>query len=284
LAVVQEYWSGVLQRLQAEVDVFARLVHHYGEQGRENEVALSRLLEALVPKRFGVGTGMIIDSLDNYSRQTDIVVFDQADEPAMLAQTTQLLYPIESVLSCIEVKTTLRNDSIADCIAKKESLQTLQAARKFPDGASYPLFVVLAYNSALSPRQVKDRFSLAPQEHRPDLLCILDPGIIGGSGTSLQGAPHHFSVGLALLLEPEAPDTPPTYYQVDDSIMDIEVPIEGRLYPLVIHEGMRYLGDPARALLLFVEALVRRIAERHGRRDPVLTHYLDQRVRQMLWL
>jgi hypothetical protein len=78
VSVVQEYWGGVRQRLQAEVDIFSRLIRHYGEQGRENEVALSRLLGALVPQRLGLGTGMLIDSKDNYSRQIDLIVYDRA--------------------------------------------------------------------------------------------------------------------------------------------------------------------------------------------------------------
>jgi len=48
---------------------------------------------------------MVIDRFDSYARQADIVLFEQVDEPAVLAQTTQLIYPIESVRASIEVKT-----------------------------------------------------------------------------------------------------------------------------------------------------------------------------------
>jgi hypothetical protein len=126
VSIVEEYWAGVLARLQAEVEVFARLVQHRGEQGRESEVALARLLGSFVPQRFGIGTGLIIDTEDRYSRQMDLVVFEQSDEPAVLAQTTQLLYPIEAVLACIEVKTTIRKEALDDCATKKASITALK--------------------------------------------------------------------------------------------------------------------------------------------------------------
>ena len=129
MPVVEEYWAGVVRRLQAEVDVFARLVQHHGEQGRENEAALARILEAFVPRRLGVGTGMVIDRFDRYARQADIVLFEQVDEPAVLAQTTQLIYPVESVRASIEVKTRLRSDDIRDCLRKRASLQELQKSQ-----------------------------------------------------------------------------------------------------------------------------------------------------------
>ena len=47
MSTIQEYWAGVLQRLEAEVSIFARLVLHHGERGRGNEAALGRVLEPL---------------------------------------------------------------------------------------------------------------------------------------------------------------------------------------------------------------------------------------------
>src|SRR4051794_13121380 len=126
MSVVQDYWDGVLQRLRAEVGVFSRLIRHRGEQGRENEAAFARLLTSFVPQRLGVGTGLLIDSKGGSSRQLDIVLFERSDEPAVLAQTNQLLYPVESVVACIEVKTRLSTSEIDDCAAKGASVRMLQ--------------------------------------------------------------------------------------------------------------------------------------------------------------
>jgi hypothetical protein len=37
MPIIEQDWTRVLQRLEAEVSVFARLAAHEGERGRENE-------------------------------------------------------------------------------------------------------------------------------------------------------------------------------------------------------------------------------------------------------
>lgn len=101
--VVEQYWTGVLDRLRAEVDVLGTLIDHAGERGRENEIALSRILERFLPSRYGLGTGLLVDAEGGYSRQADLVIYDK-DQPALLGQTTPLLFPVETVYACIEVK------------------------------------------------------------------------------------------------------------------------------------------------------------------------------------
>jgi hypothetical protein len=285
MPVVEEYWAGVVQRLQAEVDVFARLVRHYPTQGQENEAALARLLRAFVPRRFGVGTGMVIDRHDRYSRQTDIVLFEQADEPAILAQTTQLLHPIEGVRACIEVKTRLRADSTDDCRVKKSALCELETATPNPDGSLLPLFIVLAYDSQLAPTAIHTKFASAPVESRPDLYCILEPGIVGGRKDVLREMQGDYASGLALLrttTEGGRRIGPPQAVPEDE--LNDSVLIEGRSYPIVSVGKKRLLGDPPRALLLFVEALARALSRQQRRPDPALTHYLDRNVCELFWL
>jgi hypothetical protein len=59
-----------------------------------NELALARLLESFVPERVGVGTGVLIDSADKQSQQTDVVLFDRGNQPAVIAHTMQVLFPV----------------------------------------------------------------------------------------------------------------------------------------------------------------------------------------------
>jgi hypothetical protein len=85
--VVRTYWAGALRRLQAEVDGLSRVVGHAGERGRENEVALVRLLSSLIPRRFGTGSGILIDSHDRQSPQVDVVIYESTMEATLFAQT-----------------------------------------------------------------------------------------------------------------------------------------------------------------------------------------------------
>jgi hypothetical protein len=279
--VVEEYWEGVLKRLQAEVDVFSRLVAHQGERGRENELAFARLLEALVPQRYGVGSGLLIDSQDQYSKQMDIVVYDAADEPTVLAQATQLLFPVEQVRACLEVKTTLTSREIRDCGAKRKSISALTSTGRVP-----PVFVVLAYAADTSPSAVAKNFSLLPAGERPDLVCVLDPGLLLGTKKLLGYKGSTFAAGLTLLHQrDEVGARVPGVYQRPGSGEHDGATVQGVVYPITEDsKGASSIAEPARALLLFCEALLRLLAERHGSPTPWLSHYLRAQTRELEWL
>lgn len=271
MRVVQEYWQGALQRLEAEVDVISRLVKHHGERGRENENALIRLLEALVPQRLGTGTGMVIDNGDRYSAQTDIVLYDQALEPAVFAQTTQLLFPVENVHACVEVKTSLTADEMKDSAGKKEKLLALQPARAYPDGSRYPLFIVFAYNSAVSPNALTRQLQALPAAHRPDLLCSLRVGFLfGKSGVFADGE----GSGVTVLL---GEDGLPR--EADSSAK--EASIGGRAYPIAEIGGRTVAIHPARALLLFLDRMLSLLASQQNLPPPSLSLYLDEQARRL---
>lgn len=277
MSIVEEYWAGVLQRLEAEVNVFAQLIAHEGEKGRENEAVMARILEALIPQRYGIGSGLLIDTANNYSRQTDIVVYDQSDEPAVLAQTTQILFPIESVLACIEIKTTLRGEDIDDCLRKAGDMRNLTTARFHGNGSTHPLFIVLAYRAGQKPETIFRKLMLADDHERPDIFCVIEQGMLAGADGSIrEESVAPLDAGVALMRdedggpiegEPTGPDMRQTY--------------GNRQYPMVRYGDSLLLVQPARALLLFVETLVRLLADMQGRPPPVISHYVDAKMREL---
>ena len=234
------------------------------------------MLGAFVPQRYGLGSGLLIDSDDRYSRQTDVLLFDQSDEPAALAQTTQLLFPVENVLAAIEVKTTLRKEDIDDCFKKSESIRTLDTAREHPDKSTHPLFIVLAYTSSPLPATVVRHFREGDAAFRPDLVCVLGPGLMLSSAGPSSDKRQGLAAGLALLR-----DTDGNYVEAEPTGPDMMAPYEGRQYPIVEHAGKSLLADRGRALLLFVEALVRLLAEKQGRPAPVISHYVTAAMREL---
>ena len=279
MSVVEQYWAGVLQRLRTEVDVFAKLVQHMGERGRLNELALSRLLEGFVPERIGVGTGVLFDTRDRQSPQTDVVLFDRANQPAVMAQTTQVMFPIEVATACVEVKTTLTSGDIADCLKKRRRLHDLEplSGEGLPSG--HPPFVVLSYDAGLSSAQATvDSFG-RDVEHLPDLLCVLDVGLVAARSEVLKdGATNGWICGLALVQVADGGES--WDYLVTDP-KDERVDVGGQMVAVVEHNGAHYAADPGRALLLFADALARMAADRVGAPAPVLGHYLTDRVRAL---
>lgn len=81
---------------------------HQGVKGSILELLISQLFAPLLPADIGVGTGQIIDSYSGkMSGQIDIVLYNKAILPPILVDDRLGIFPIESVLYTIEVKTML---------------------------------------------------------------------------------------------------------------------------------------------------------------------------------
>ncbi|HCL5534519.1 TPA: hypothetical protein N2N29_000515 [Citrobacter werkmanii] len=86
---------------------------HQGVKGSVLEILVSQLFRPLLPADIGMGTGQIIDSYTGeMSGQIDIILYDKAILPPIIFDANTGLFPIESVLYTIEVKTTLNSTEL----------------------------------------------------------------------------------------------------------------------------------------------------------------------------
>ena len=84
-----------------------------------------------MPKRFSVGTGVLISASGATSPRTDIVIFD--NNSPLLSEFGVGMYPVEIVYATIEVKSTL---------TKSELRSSLRAIRKTREMGSRKHYVV----------------------------------------------------------------------------------------------------------------------------------------------
>src|SRR6266478_341587 len=84
-------------------------IAHEGLKGRIREIFVNDLIAPLLPSFVGLGTGKIIDSEGGQSGECDVIVYDRDLMPPLLLGQREALFPIESVLFSIEVKTTLNS-------------------------------------------------------------------------------------------------------------------------------------------------------------------------------
>lgn len=81
---------------------------HQGVKGTVLEILVGQLFRPLLPADIGIGTGQIIESYTGrLSGQIDIILYDRSILPPILLDEKLGIFPIESVLYTIEVKTTL---------------------------------------------------------------------------------------------------------------------------------------------------------------------------------
>lgn len=246
---VEQYWTGVASQLQVEAEIFSRLVGHNGEMGRANEIALVQLVTRLLPARFGVGTGIVIDARGRRSKQCDLIVFDAANQPQVLAQSTQLLFPVETVRMVIEVKTTITSEAIQDAAEKIEALRKLTATADTPP----PPFALFGYQAKNAPSARASDLNGLADLRRPDLSCILVPGVVTNPS-------DRSKVGLVPLHQTSASGERQASAWETDSTTSAWVVRGATRYPVsrfVAGTGQRYVFEPGRALLLFVVQMLR---------------------------
>lgn len=86
----------------------AKGVSHKGLKGEILEILIKDLFRPLLPSDIGVGTGQIIEYYSKkLSTQHDIILYDKSILPPILFEGSSGIFPIESVLYTIEIKTTL---------------------------------------------------------------------------------------------------------------------------------------------------------------------------------
>lgn len=274
VSIVEEYWQGVAQRLQVEADVFNRLIEHNAEQGRENEASLMEVVRRLLPPSVGVGTGIVIDSDGRRSQQCDLIVFDQNASPNMLAQTSQMLFPVETVRLVIEVKTTVNKAEIDDVAAKIETLRALEWEGKV-NALPTALF---GYSCGNAAGTVVSELLALGADRMPRTTCVMRPGIFG------QSMPNP-KAGLVALHELNDDGVPISQRWVEPKGEGQAVTIGNSSFPITrikAYGKEKVVGNPGRALLLFCAEMLGILSESAGVDANWLHRYLSATATELI--
>ena len=96
--------------------------------GEAIETPVRRRLEQVLPRGIGVGSGCVIDSYGNCSRQQDVVLYERDICPVFSINETpqSTYYPCEGVMAVIEVKSTVGSAELADSFEKISSVKRLR--------------------------------------------------------------------------------------------------------------------------------------------------------------
>ena len=108
-----------------------------GQIGSAREVPVKEKLMQLLPRGVGVGSGCVIDSYGNTSRQIDVVLYEKEICPvfAINNDAASTYYPCEGVIAVGEVKTAINSKELEDIFKKIESVKELRRfARLSPSG------------------------------------------------------------------------------------------------------------------------------------------------------
>ena len=95
--------------------------------GAAIETPVRKRLKQVLPRGVAVGSGCVIDSHGNCSRQQDVILYERDNCPVFSVNDTpeSTYYPCEGVLGVIEVKSSITGSTLRDSFEKIASVRKL---------------------------------------------------------------------------------------------------------------------------------------------------------------
>ncbi|TAE00714.1 MAG: hypothetical protein EAZ97_05075 [Bacteroidetes bacterium] len=110
------------------------LSDHPTEKGTHREILIQNYLEEIIPKRYGIGTGIIYGRSDTKSKQTDIVIWDAINYPILKSLGHNTFFA-ETVKIAIEVKSSWSSDTFKDILLKTQAVKSVVSSSRYSNHA-----------------------------------------------------------------------------------------------------------------------------------------------------
>ncbi len=154
--------------------------------GSAREGLIANFLEKNLPENIKYHTGEIFDRKENRSGQIDIVLHP-ISSPKINLYNSINIFPAETVLAAIEVKSQLTKKTLNEALQSCEKLKRVEVFRELSDNKvnvdqrTVP-FLVVAYKGMTNKTLIKHLKAYSPgvsiNKYRalPDLIVVLDRG------------------------------------------------------------------------------------------------------------
>jgi hypothetical protein len=180
----QEIFAQAAKKLRQD---FAELsvVPHSGLKGGEAEEIIRKFLQGHLPKRFDVGSGIIIDAQDKLSKQIDVIIYDAFNCPVYRASPTAAIIPSDNVAAVIEVKSRLDKERLREAFENASSVKSL--VKTLPPDlpiliTAQTLCFVFAFETSLTLEKLSEHYCEFAREYNLgrhiDAVMVLDKGVI----------------------------------------------------------------------------------------------------------
>ena len=110
---IQEHTSALVRNLIEESNAIKNL-DQTTVKGRLRELFIGKLLKKFLTSQFGIGSGVIINQVGMRSKQIDIIIYDNRILPPFIEEQNIGVYPVESVLAAIEIRSQIDKTTILD--------------------------------------------------------------------------------------------------------------------------------------------------------------------------
>ena len=121
--LIKSYSSAIVGGLAAKIAASSPLKHRL-TKGELRELFTVDILNAFLTSQFSIGTGVIINQKEEQSNQTDIIIYDNRILPPFIKEQYIGVYPAESVVGTIEIKSILDAKALKKAIEDSAILHT----------------------------------------------------------------------------------------------------------------------------------------------------------------
>jgi hypothetical protein len=156
--LVQTFGTSIVQNFIKKMHSIKSLKHP-GAKGQFRESFVAEILGNYLSSQFGTGTGIVVNQRGDQSRQVDIIIYDNRLLPAFIRDYKLGVFPAESVIATIEIKSDFTNDALekteSDAKYLYENIYCKEGS-KYKDFTRYrPICAILGYYGSGRP-QLKD--------------------------------------------------------------------------------------------------------------------------------
>jgi hypothetical protein len=192
LSGTQDYFTARLNELAASFQKAQATTTHYGELGRELENRVKDLLQEFLPNKYEISTGFV-RSLERpkwRSNQIDILLGRNDICYPIAVHNEYRVYPIESIISFVEVTSNLTKGKLREDYEKVADLQRLHkrmyyipmppaGVAPYPTDAVHPRFYYFAFSTDSSVDTLSRWLLEMSNEYRTQLhaLFVLTPSV-----------------------------------------------------------------------------------------------------------
>lgn len=183
--------SDASQKLRTDFEYVRKTNPHSSGKGEEVEEILKGFLNSHLPKRFTASSGIIIDTDNNMSSQTDVIIYDNLSSPIYRSSETTQIVPYDTVAAVIEVKSCLNKKDLEDGFEKIASCKKLKkrpiseldqrsTGAKLTTIGTYGIIFGFATDTKLETlaEHMKELNKKYESHLWPEMAIVLDKGII----------------------------------------------------------------------------------------------------------
>lgn len=183
------------KKLRDDFDALSPIPHS-AVKGGEAEKIVKEFLSGLLPKRFGVGSGFIIDPNGKVSKQTDVVVYDALNAVVFKISDELSIFDSTNVAAVIEVKSKFNRKELGrafENISQTKQLSKENVSRPQLALSTYQtLGCMFCFDTDVSLDSAVSSYAQCLRQQggvgwHIDLICILGAGIISLSASLADG-------------------------------------------------------------------------------------------------